>query len=124
MVHRQFALTLAALAIVTTVSAATSEAGWFRRGTAYTYCYQPYYYYQTAPAVVTDTQVPTATQQAAPQPTTSGGVTYQTMKPVVTAGPAAAPTISYPSNSPGYSTGGYSVSPRSSWDYGRFPPYH
>lgn len=58
----------------------------------------------------------------------SGATAYQVNKIPVPAEqplPAHPSTINNaPTNVPGATSSGWSVLPRSSWDYGRFPPYH
>ncbi len=99
-----------------------SEAGWLRGG-GRCYCYpaESAYSVATSPA-----PSPAPTQTASPTP--AGPVVHQARKPVngpepmPAAPPAAAnrPTTCAPNTMSG---GGWSVMPRSPWDYGRFPPY-
>ena len=104
-------------ALVLLAGSSASEAGWLREG-----C-RCYYYpaYVTSPAATIP--VPAATPQtAAPAP--ASPMVYQTYKPVngVQLMPAVpSPAANYaPSTTPG---SGWSVTPRNSWDFGRFPPY-
>jgi hypothetical protein len=108
-------------AVVLLAGSSASEAGWFRGGgRCYHYPAQSTYSAATNPAA-------TATTQAA-SPTPAEPVVHQANKPVngpepmPTAPPAAA---NYPpAHAPSTTSGaGGSVTPRSSWDYGRLPPY-
>ena len=98
-----------------------SEARWFRG--EYRYYYVPAY---SAGCMPTNQalSVPAGGAPAAP----SGATAYQVNKiPVpaeqsLPAGPSAVNTA--PTYVPGAAPGGSGVLPRSSWDYGRFPPYH
>ncbi len=70
-----------------------------------------------------------ANTPAASQPTvsTAGPTVYSVAKPVIgeNADGAAAPAPAIRSYAPatGVSSGGWSTMPRSSWDFGKFPPY-
>ena len=109
-------------AIVLLTGSSASDGGWFREGGR---CY--YYPAESTYSVVTSPAPSTAPTQTA-SPTPAGPVVHQANKPVngpepmPAAPPAAAncPTTYAPSTTSG---GGWSVKPRSSWDYGRFPPY-
>jgi hypothetical protein len=98
-----------------------SEARWFRAG--YMYYYVPAYSAGGAPMNQASTSPPASAPAAS-----SGATAYQVNKIPI---PAEQPAPAQPSainNAPMYApcaaSGGSSVLPRSSWDYGRFPPYH
>ena len=120
--------TLVALSIVL-VAVSASEAGLFGRWRSnYTYYYYPAY----QPAVVSvppAASQPAATAQPATQraQATKVPTVYTAAKPVIAETPApaavAVPQASYAPASGSYS-GGWSVTPRTSWDYGTFPPYN
>ncbi len=106
---------LAAVLIVL-LGATVGEAGLFRRAYVwYPACVQP------APAPVA--------AAPAPAPAPAAG-THTVYKPIVpeSAVPAAQPAPAISSPAPQYygpvQSGGWSISPRSSWDFGRYPPYH
>ena len=117
--HVHFRLIGAALILFAFSS--VSEARWFRGG--YGYYYVPAYSADCAPTNQA-LSVPAGGAPAA----SSGAAAYQVNKvPVASEQPLPA----HPSNvnnAPTYvsgaTSGGSSVLPRSSWDYGRFPPYH
>ena len=113
---------LALLLVLTAVSA--SEAGLFGRWRNRT----DYYYPPACPAVATS---PVSSTPAAGQPTasTAGPKSYTAMKPVIgdNAGSTAAttlPSVQYVPAPSAYPRSGWSATPRSSWDFGSFPPYH
>jgi len=98
-----------------------SEARWFRGGYAY-------YYVPASPACYAPTVQPSPT----PLPTggasaASSGTAHQVNRPAAAPEqplPAPASNINYaPRYRPGATSGGYSVAPRSSWDFGSLPPY-
>ncbi|MGA2031433.1 MAG: hypothetical protein ABSG68_04190 [Thermoguttaceae bacterium] len=109
--------TMIGAALVLLVGSSASEAGWFRGGHAY------YYYPASSTCHAATNPAPTAAAQTvAPAP--SGPVVYQTYKPVtgVEAVPATPPAATY--DAPGtMSGGGWSVAPRTSWEFGRYPPF-
>ena len=114
---------LALLIVLTGVSA--SEAGLFGRWRAR----YDYYYYPACPPVAGSAQ-PGPSVPAAGQPTvsTTGPTVYTVAKPVIgeNAGGAAVSVPQSGSYVPtqGVSPGGtWSTTPRSSWDFGKFPPY-
>ena len=117
--HVHIRLIGAALILLTFSS--VSEARWFRGG--YSYYYVPAY---SAGRVPTNQalSVPAGGAPAA----SSGATAYHVNKvPVASEQPLSAhpSTINNaPTYVPGATSGGSSVLPRSSWDYGRFPPYH
>ncbi len=99
---------LLGLSIVLTL-VATSQAGLFRQWrTGYTYYYYPTY----APPAVTPAPATAIAPAAQAAVVRAAPTVYTVAKPVVSA-PAAST----------YSSGGWSVAPRSSWDFGGFPPY-
>ncbi len=84
--------------------------------------------YQTSPPAAVSTP-PVTSLPAAAQPTTStaGPTVYMVAKPVIGAN-AVSPTASVPAASYApaprvYSGTGWSVLPRSTSDFGKFPPY-
>ena len=94
------------------------------------YYYPTYYYYPSCCSGMVSTQpaATTATSTAGqPIVATAGPTVYTAAKPVTTenAVPMAAPVpqSGYYAPASGYSSGGFSVTPRSSWDFGKFPPY-
>jgi len=116
-----------------------SEAGWYGCNGYY---YTTYDYCPTCPTVTYSAPVatPAAPAPTAPAPTAgqsaaapAGPMVYSAMKPMI--GQSAGATISVPQSMPVqtyapapacYRSGGYSypsTTPRSSWDFGRFPPY-
>ena len=109
------------LIVLTAVSA--SEAGLFGRWRT-----RNDYYAPACPAVATS---PASSTPAAGQPmaSTAGPKAYTAMKPVIgdntdnTAG-AAPQGGQYVPAQRVYSSPGWSATPRSSWDFGNFPPYH
>lgn len=109
-------------AVVLLTGSSASEAGWFRGGGRF--CHYPAestYSVATSPAPST---VPTQTAS----PTPAGPVVHQAYKPVIGPErmPMAPPTAANcpPTYAPRtMSGGGWSVTPRSPWDYGHFPPY-
>ncbi len=136
--HPAYSWTLLTLSIVLT-GVSASEAGQFGRW----YARNGYYYYPACPAAMATTP-PAPTTPAAGQPTastpgtpaagqpmasTASPTVHTAMKPVMgeNAGSAAVSTPqvrSYVPAAPVYPSSGWSVTPRSSWDYGSFPPYH
>ena len=108
-------------AMILLAFSSVSEARWFRGG--YGYYYVPAY---SAGCVPTNQAL---SMPAGGAPAASLGTTaYQVNKVPV---PAEQPLPAHPSTvnnapayAPGATSGGWSVLPRSSWDYGRFPPYH
>ncbi len=118
---------LLVVALMVLIGASAREAfGWGRsyypcyHASGYTYYYQTPTYYYPAPAP--------AVSAAAP----SAGQPYVAMKPVIETppspaiGPAPVPQYYAPAVNGGSYGGGYGSSgnvPRSSWDFGRFPPY-
>jgi hypothetical protein len=112
-----------AVALVLLADTSASQAGWFRGGG------RCYYYTVDSTYTAATSSAPTATPAptAAPTPMVAaaptGPVVHQANMPVIgmESAPVAAPaTIYAPSTAPG---GGWSVTPRSSWDFGRFPPF-
>ena len=106
-----------AAAILSAASSA-SEAGWFR-GSAryYSYPADSTCYAATSPA-------PSAAPTQTAASTTAGPVVHQAHKPVIGAEPMPATLPAATSDAPRAMSGsGWSVTPRSSWDFGRFPPY-
>ena len=108
-------------AMILLAFSSVSEARWFRGG--YGYYYVPAYSAGCAPTNQA-LSVPAGGAPAA----SSGATAYQVNKIPV---PAEQPLPAHPSTInnaptyvPGATSGGSSVLPRSSWDYGRFPPYH
>ncbi|MGO9111606.1 MAG: hypothetical protein ACLP9L_20470 [Thermoguttaceae bacterium] len=104
--------------LVLLAGSSASEAGWFRGGhTCYYYAADSTRYATTSPATA-------AAPTRAVVPAPSGPVVHQTNKPIIGAEQvqAASPTATNytPSATIG---GGWSVMPRSSWDFGRLPPY-
>ena len=98
-----------------------SEARWFRGG-------YRYYYVPTYSADCPPTNHALLVPAGGAPAVSSGAMAYQVNKIPV---PAEQPQPAHPSainNAPTYvpgpASGGSSVLPRSSWDYGRFPPYH
>ncbi len=108
-------------AMILLAFSSVSEARWFRGG--YGYYYVPAYSAGCAPTNQA------LSMPAAGAPAASLGTTaYQVNKVPV---PAEQPLPAHPSTvnnapayAPGATSGGWSVLPRSSWDYGRVPPYH
>ncbi len=98
-----------------------SEARWLRGG--YTYYYAPAYSAGCAPTNQA-LSVPAGGAPAA----SSGATAYHVNKIPVSAEqplPAHPSTINNAATYvPAATSSGSSVLPRSSWDYGRFPPYH
>ena len=111
---------LIGVALVLLAGSSASEAGWFRgRGRCYSY-----------PAESTGYAATSALPSAAPAPAaaaaTSGPVVYQANRPVVglETSPGSPPAANYlPTYAPRATFGGSSVIPRSSWDFGSFPPF-
>jgi hypothetical protein len=116
-------------ALMVLVGVPTGEAfGW---GRSYYPCYQGSgyaYYYYPAPAYYYPSPAPASVSAVAP----SAGQPYVAMKPVIEASPSPAitpapvPQYSAPAvNGGSYYGGGYGGGnlPRSSWNFGRFPPY-
>ena len=108
-------------AMILLAFSAVSEARWFRGGNGYYYV--PAYSAGCAPT----NQASSAPAGGAPA-ASAGATAYQVNKIPV---PAEQPLPVHPSTInnaptyvPGTTSGGSSVLPRSSWDYGRFPPYH
>jgi hypothetical protein len=108
-------------AVALLAGSSASEAGWFRgRGRCYSY-----------PAESTGYAATSALPSAAPAPAaaaaTSGPVVYQANRPVVAVetSPAELPAAANysPRYAPRATSGGSSVMPRSSWDFGSFPPF-
>jgi hypothetical protein len=95
------------------IGVSVSEAGIFRRA----YVWQPVCV-QPAPYPVATAPAPAAAE-----------ATHTVYKPIVpdSAVPAAEPTIST-RPAPQYygpaQSGGWNTAPRSSWDFGRYPPFH
>ena len=111
---------LAQLIVLAGVS--VSEAGLFGR-------WRVYYDYPTcAPATVSaprDAGTPAASQPAV---SSAGPTVYTAMKPVIgpnaaDAAPAVPQTRVYAPATGVAPSGSWSTTPRSSWDFGRFPPY-
>ena len=110
-------------------AAASSDAGWFRRGYAEPPAWQaaaPVANATVAPAPtpVAPTSAPTVTPAAQPQVVpVSTAVAAPTTNSVVN--PVVAPPAGYyyAAPCPAGAASGWSNLPRSSWDYGRFPPY-
>ena len=117
----QFHYGLIGAALILLAFSSVSEARWFRAGDRYYYV--PAYSAGCAPTNQA-LSVPAGGAPAA----SSGATVYQVNKvPVVSEQPLTAhsPTINNaPAHMPGATSSGSSVLPRSSWDYGRFPPYH
>jgi hypothetical protein len=116
-------------ALILLAFCSVSEARWFRGG--YVYYYVPANSACDAPtnqSASTPTSAPAASPQASAQAVSSKANTYQVNKVPVTAEqprPASSPAVnSAPAYAPRATSGGWNVLPRSSWDYGGFPPYH
>jgi predicted lipid-binding transport protein (Tim44 family) len=113
--------TLIGAALILLAFTSVSEARWFRGG--YRYYYVPAYSAGCAPTNQASS-VPAGGAPAA----SSGATAYQVNKIPIAAEqplPAHPSTINNaPKYVPGAASGGSSVLPRSSWDYGRFPPFH
>jgi hypothetical protein len=117
----QFHYGLIGAALILFAFSSVSEAGWFHGGVRHYYV--PAY---SAGCATTDQAL---TPPAGGAPAASSGATaYQVHKvPVAAEQPLAAHSSAInnaPTYVPGATSGGWSVLPRSSWDYGRFPPYH
>ena len=114
--------TLLTLSLVLTGISASQAGRWYARN--------GYYYYPACSAVTVSTP-PAANIPAAGQPmaATPAPTVYTVMKPV-TGENAGNPAVivpqsgSYVPAAPAYPSSGWSTTPRSSWDYGSFPPYH
>ena len=114
----QFHCGLIGAALILFAFSSVSEARWFRGG---------YYYVPANSAGCAPTNqalsAPAGSAPAAPSKATA----YHVNKIPVAAEqplPAHPSTINAPKYVPSATSGGWSVLPRSSWDYGRFPPYH
>ncbi len=109
---------LTLLLVLTGVSA--SEAGLFGRWRA------RYDYYTPCPAAATLT--PAAASVSATGQPAAGPIVYTAAKPVIGENAAAA-TVPVPRNqtyvpvASGNSGTGWSTLPRSTWDFGKYPPY-
>lgn len=119
--EHQFHYGLIGAALILFAFSSVSEARWFRGGGGYYYV--PAYSAGCAPTNQA-LSVPASGTPAA----SSGATAYQVNKIPVHAEqplPGHPSTVSNaPMYVPGTTSGGSSVLPRSSWDYGRFPPYH
>ena|SRR5271157_3496846 len=105
-------------ALVLLAGSSASEAGWFRGR------YACYYYPTNSTRYAATSPAPAAAPAQTVAPASSGPVVHQTYKPVtgVEQMPAAPPAAT--NFAPGTMSGnGRSVIPRSSWDFGRLPPY-
>ena len=113
-------------ALVLIVGSSASEAGWLRgRSTCYYYPADSTSYSAPSPA---PSVVPSAAPTQTVVPTPSGAVVHQTNKPAISVEPRPAATSAATNYAPRYalstmSGGGWSVLPRSSSDFGSFPPY-
>jgi len=110
---------LTLLLVLTGVSA--SQAGLFGRWRA------RYDYPASPPATASTPQVSSVPAAAQPTTPTAGPTVYMVAKPVIGAN-AVSPTASVPAASYApaprvYSGTGWSVLPRSTSDFGKFPPY-
>ncbi len=117
----QFHYSLIGAALILFVFSSVSEAMWFRGGVGY-------YYVPANSAGCAPTNQALSVPAGGAPAASSGATAYQVNKIPV---PAEQPLPAHPStinNAPTYVPGatsaGSSVLPRSSWDYGRFPPYH
>jgi hypothetical protein len=126
MVPRLTRLRVFMVALTVLIGVSAGEAfGW---GRSYYPCYQGsgYTYYYQAPAYYYPAAAPTGAATTAP----SAGQPYVTMKPVIQTPPSPAvvpapvPQYYAPAFNGG-SYGGYGggSAPRTSWNFGRFPPY-
>ncbi|MGA2255875.1 MAG: hypothetical protein ABSG53_14610 [Thermoguttaceae bacterium] len=111
---------LTLLIVLTGVSA--SQAGLFGRWRT------GYYYPACAPATVATPAAPSVPATGQPKVSTTGPTVYTAAKPVIgeNAGGAATPVPQNRSYAPApavYSGSSWSTLPRSSWDFGKFPPY-
>ncbi len=108
----QVSVWMVGAAMVLFAGSSTSGAGWFRGGgRCHYYPAEPTYSVPTSPATAT------APAQTA-SPTPARPVVRQAYKPV--SGPEPMPATYAPNTMSG---GGSSVMPRSSWDFGSFPPF-
>ncbi len=106
-------LRVVAATLIVLAGCSISQAGLFRRG------YVNYYYYPACPTVVV--AAPAQTVTAMPSP--GAQTVYMPVEQ-----PSAAPAATYvPAEVPQYQYqgggGGIGNMPRSSWDFGKFPPY-
>jgi len=110
--------------LIVLAGASASQAGLFGRWRT---CYD---YYPASPAATVSTPAQTNIPPTGqPAVSTAGPTTYTVAKPVIGENAAAAPvsvprTGSYAPAPRAYSNGGWSINPRSSWDYGKFPPFN
>jgi hypothetical protein len=119
MKRRQLCLGLVWAVMILSVAASSSEGGWFRWGYA-----QPVSW-QTAPSVSNSTTTPIATATAIPA---ADPQVLPVSAPVVvpTYNPGVAPPAAnyYSAPCPVGSSSGWSGTPRTSWDFGKYPPYY
>jgi hypothetical protein len=115
--------TLLTLVVVLT-GVSISQAGPFGRWRA------RYDYYPVCPTATYATPAgPSVSAAGQPAMAPTGPIPYTAAKPVIgeNAGNvvAPAPQVQYyaPAVTPGYSGSGWSTIPRSTWDFGKFPPY-
>lgn len=103
--------------VVLSVAASSSEAGWLR-----------WRYMDPVPVQVTGTTsapatTPAAETAATPQVLPVSSATAAPM-PMDAVAPPAAYYPANPAYCPTGSSSGWSTTPRSSWDFGKFPPYY
>jgi len=115
--------TLLALCVVL-AGVSASQAGLFGRWRA---CYD--YTPASSPAAVSTPAQATIPPTGQPAASPTRPLPYTAAKPIV-GDNAAATAVSAPRTGTyapaprAYSSGGWSINPRSSWDYGKFPPYN
>ncbi len=106
----QVSMWMVGAVVVLLAGSSASEAGWLRGGgRCYYYPAESTYSVATSPATA-------PAQTASPRP--AGPAVHQVYKPVD--GPDPMPATYAPTTTAG---GGSSVMPRSSWDFGSFPPF-
>jgi hypothetical protein len=103
--------------VVLSVAASSSEAGWLR-----------WRYMEPVPVQVTSTTSAPATTAAAETVAAPHVLPVSSAMAAPMPSDALAPPAAYYPATPAYcptgSSSGWSTTPRSSWDFGKFPPYY